>query len=103
MKDSAIALLAPRIAIVGIIVVGLFLVFCFYQCGQPDITPSPTPGIGNVGVSDTVLYFDGSQNFGTKLAVFMKEHPELRVVAIAPLDTAGYGSTRGYWVVVEKR
>jgi hypothetical protein len=95
MKDS--------LPIIGVIVVGLFLVFCLYQCGQPDTTPSPAPGIGHVGVSDTVFYFDGSQNFGTKLAVFIKEHPELRVVAIAPLDTAVSGSTRGYWVVVEKR
>lgn len=92
----------PALVLVVIAAVSIGLIFFLNQCGRP--TP---PEVGSVSAAvsydGTVYYFEAVSDFGSKLASFVKEHPELRVVSMAPLDNGIYGSTRGYWVLVEKR
>lgn len=72
------------------------------RCGEP--APPSTEGDSIIQRhGDWVYYFSHKTDFGDALATFIEEHPELRIVSVAPLDTSTYGSTRGYWVVVEKK
>lgn len=51
---------------------------------------------------DNVYYFEAiGADFGKSLQFFISSHPPLSIVTIAPDDTAGYGKTNGYFVVVE--
>ena len=88
-----------KTSIMAIVVISILigLIVLLNGLGAPE-TKYVTPGSNS-----TVLYFDSIQDFGGRLELFIKEHPELKVVSVAPLDNAAYGSTRGYWVVVEKR
>jgi len=90
--------------VVALVVIGVALVaialfgFAFYS----PRALAPTAKAEMTQCGDTVYYFGGAYDFGTALAGFSKSHPELRVVAVAPLDTGVGGTTIGYWVVVEK-
>lgn len=85
----------------AVIVIAILLLFSMNQCGRPVATEAV--GMAPVSYDGAVYYFESVQSFGSDLAAFIKSHPDLRVVSVAPLDNNPYGSTRGYWVVVEKR
>jgi hypothetical protein len=93
-----------HLGVLALIVLGcMVLVLIINQTGAPSTdNVGPTGNAVPIG-NGPVYYFDSAQDFGTRLATFINAHPELRVVSIAPLDNAFQGSTRGYWVVVEKR
>lgn len=86
----------------GIILLLVVGIIALNDCGRPTAPDVRSDGAA-IGYDGTVYYFENVQSFGSALAAFIKAHPELRVVSVAPLDNGGYGSTRGYWVVVEKR
>jgi len=73
-----------------------------YEVGRPE-PPTGTSEKIPVSYGGIVYYFESPTAFGVELSSFIKSHPDLRVVSVAPLDSLGHGSTRGYWVVVEKR
>ena len=51
-----------------------------------------------------VFYFNvRGELFADALSMWIVDHPEYRVVAVAPDDRCGYGVTCGYIVVVESR
>ena len=48
-------------------------------------------------------YKESDHGFTTALSKFIKEYPELELVALAPDDTDFYGSTGGYIAVFRKK
>jgi hypothetical protein len=51
-----------------------------------------------------VLYFACNEAvFGRSLSAYLASRPDQRVAAISGNDTGNYGSTLGYFVIVEKR
>ena len=55
-----------------------------------------------VKFGDNVYYFDAKQvNFGKSLQFFISSHPELKIVTVTSDNSGVYGSTDGYFVVVE--
>jgi hypothetical protein len=53
-----------------------------------------------VDYENGVYYFHSCKvAFGNTLSAFIKKHPDLDLVAMAPNDTSGYGATSGYFVV----
>jgi len=94
------------VSIAILLVVLVVLAVAAPSIGRPRPDPEDPRVIRSEGYfsyDGNVYYFDEAKDFGPKLAWFIQHHPDLRVVSIAALDTGGYGSTRGYWVVVEKR
>ncbi len=86
-------------AIIGLLILG---VVALERCGEPTPTTSQDGGVIQRH-GENVYYFGHTSDFGDALAVFTQEHPELRVISITSLNTSAYGSTRGYWVLVEKK
>jgi len=94
LAGTLLAISVAVLLFVGAVALGHWL-------GTPD-GGTEAPGGGPTSYNDTVYYFEANKDFGPRLAAWIKEHPELRVVSVASLNTGTYGSTRGYWVVVEK-
>lgn len=70
----------------------------FWGCDKEYI-PLSAPEYTDYGSG--VLYFPyQGESFGRALADFLKKNDSYRVVTIAPDDTAPYGTTRGYFVLV---
>jgi len=97
MKSPILAILM----VAGVLAVLVGLLALIDRGGGPP-PPMESSSSTVTAYGDRVYYFDSARQFGPALATFFKDHPDLRVVSIAPLDNCGYGSTRGYWVVVEK-
>lgn len=83
----------------------LALVLCysglmFWGCSTNEYTASADPEYVDYGQG--VLYFPYTHNsLGRALSEFLKKNDSYRVVSLAPDDTGAYGTTIGYFVVVE--
>jgi len=98
---KAFAILASALVAIAFLLIGALALSDWLSSPEGGVE---APGGGPTSYNDTVYYFEGNKDFGPRLAAWIKEHPELRVVSVASLNTRGvYGSTRGYWVVVEEK
>lgn len=81
----------------ALLIVALFLVGCGNSLpsnGKPDVKD-----FGN-----GVLYFEyNGSDFGYALSSWIGDHRDYKVIQIVEDGTDAYGSTHGYFVVVEKR
>lgn len=83
----------------------LALVLCysglmFWGCSKEYIA-SVNPEYVDYGQG--VLFFPYTrESFGRALAEFLKRNDSYRVVSFAPDDTDAYGTTRGYFVIVDQ-
>lgn len=72
----------------------------FWGCDKEYI-PSVNPEYVDYGQG--VLFFPYTrESFGRALAEFLKRNDSYRVVSLAPDDTDAYGTTRGYFVIVDQ-
>jgi len=97
---KGIVVVLSALVLVFLLVLGLFGIVHWLETPEGG---TEAPSGGPTSYNDTVYYFEGNKDFGPRLAAWIKEHPEFRVVSVASLDTEAYGSTRGYWVVVEEK
>lgn len=95
MKDTLKVIGLGLLIVVGLVL----LLYAVAQVGEPDQKEIELL----ISSNGPVFYLPYAGDFGKHLNEFIAEHPDLRVVSIAPLDTLGNGATRGYWVVTEKK
>ena len=69
-----------------------------------QFTPKGDKSRAPIDFGHGILYFyQYGKDFGEALSIFLRLNPHLKVLSIASDDTDYFGSTHGYFVIVEKR
>ncbi len=88
-----------------IIITIVIACICISGClddNSPIASSTPTPVIETFG--NGVMYAHGDRgDAGYAISNYLKDNPDKHIVAMSPDDTGIYGSTVGYFFIVENR